>query len=168
MWKQVKILVHGVHNAYLNSFKDLSSGTNMFWISLEPTPYIVSQLRCNFLSWLTVGGHCNLQYYLVHLPFPSIFPGGNFCAGWCVWEVPLKLSLNLDNWFCCKTGFYNPNPLLNRISCCLIHWSWEIQLTSSNYDLYNNIYKIVFIKDSWSKSQMQSHNTRAQKCLAIQ
>jgi len=51
------------------------------------------------------------------------------------WKVPLKLSVN---WFRREFGPYNLDPFLHEMCCCLIHWSWEITLWSSNYDLPGN------------------------------
>jgi len=69
------------------------------------------------------------------LPVSLNCPGTLYCeTGWSVsaWKVPLKLSLSLENWFHRKMDLYNLDPLLHGISCCLIHWSWEIKLWSNN------------------------------------
>jgi len=46
--------------ASLNFLKDLSPETNILWISLESAPNILSLPRCDFLSLLTVVGHCDI------------------------------------------------------------------------------------------------------------
>jgi len=48
------------------------------------------------------------------------------------WKVyPMRLA----NWFRREMDLFNLGSLLHGMSCCLVHWSWEINLWSCNYDL---------------------------------
>ena len=95
---------------------------------------VVSRSRCDFLCWLTVSGHCELFMLACRLPVSLNLSRKRFVVKLIGAFLPGK-SLRNCRWVWTTDLFteYNLDPLLHGTSCCLIHWSWEIKLWSSDY-----------------------------------
>ena len=122
-------------SASVSYLKDLSPGTTSCefpWRLPQTLSHSHNMIICHDWPWPATA---TINYH-VHFPSPRICPGGALLWVWLersVWKVPPKLSLSLDNWFRRETGLNNLDPFLHGLSCCLVHWSWEIKLWSSNY-----------------------------------
>jgi len=70
---------------------------------------------------------------------PEFVQEALYCeSGWSVsvWKwSPFKIVVECGQPISSRKGLYILDPLLHGISCCLIDWSCEIKLLSSNYDL---------------------------------
>ena len=104
--------------------------------SRHPCPFLAS---ASVLRWIFFSlGQCIALRSFSTECIPEFVQKVLHCeSGWnaSAWKDPPKNPLSLDNWLRHEIGLCNLDPLLHGISCCLIHWSCEIKLWSSTYDL---------------------------------
>jgi len=81
-------------------------------------------------------GDCSKRCFTVTMWFSVLIDRGRqlrpLMLSISAWKVyPMRLA----NWFRREMDLFNLGSLLHGMSCCLVHWSWEINLWSCNYDL---------------------------------